>query len=574
MYKSPLPVKHRVRNLLIGLFALLLVMALAFPVFINRYLERVIYERLEKLIVSGSDSLYHFKLDHMTVSFWNNSVTVKNLHIGIDSAHYTEREKYSNLPALTFEINLSSGSVRGIELLPLLYARKINIESIVSKKADVSFSRHFRRSDNTIDTGNVPLWKLLQPEIKSISINKIVLDDLSINYTNADSAKAFKWKFEHCSSIIDNTMIDSVSVGDKDRILFSKNVSIQFTDVKLQTSDGLYAIETTKLWYSSAAKNVEFENFALHPVKTKTFYNDVGYDKDRFNLFFPRIRMVDFHLPQWINDNVLSIDTVHLVDAQVNVYKDRTVKADTRKKLGNYPHQLLHKLPFTINIKQIQVVAAQLTYIEKNRESKLEGKLVFQKLNGSIKNVTNDITLIKKNPNCLVDMKSILMQASPLHALFTLHLDEAVSGGFEVRTDIAKLEASHLNAITVPLSQTSIKSLDISELHFYMKGNEQSGTGNLTLLYKNLEIDLKKKDEENGKMKNRKFLSFLVNKLVVYRENPMRGKERKAVAIQTIRNPQKSFFNLIWKTLYNSFKEVTIRIDRLKDDKSLKKKNK
>jgi len=549
-------------------------MALAFPVFINRYLERVIYERLEKLIVSGSDSLYHFKLDHMTVSFWNNSVTVKNLHIGIDSAHYTEREKYSNLPALTFEINLSSGSVRGIELLPLLYARKINIESIVSKKADVSFSRHFRRSDNTIDTGNVPLWKLLQPEIKSISINKIVLDDLSINYTNADSAKAFKWKFEHCSSIIDNTMIDSVSVGDKDRILFSKNVSIQFTDVKLQTSDGLYAIETTKLWYSSAAKNVEFENFALHPVKTKTFYNDVGYDKDRFNLFFPRIRMVDFHLPQWINDNVLSIDTVHLVDAQVNVYKDRTVKADTRKKLGNYPHQLLHKLPFTINIKQIQVVAAQLTYIEKNRESKLEGKLVFQKLNGSIKNVTNDITLIKKNPNCLVDMKSILMQASPLHALFTLHLDEAVSGGFEVRTDIAKLEASHLNAITVPLSQTSIKSLDISELHFYMKGNEQSGTGNLTLLYKNLEIDLKKKDEENGKMKNRKFLSFLVNKLVVYRENPMRGKERKAVAIQTIRNPQKSFFNLIWKTLYNSFKEVTIRIDRLKDDKSLKKKNK
>ena len=573
MHKSPLPVKHKVRNLLIGFVALLLLLAVAFQVFINRYLERVICERLEKLIVYGSDSLYHFKLDHMAVNFWDNSVTVKNLHIGIDSAHYMVREKLSTLPALTFEINLASGSVRGIGLLPLLYARKISIESIVSKKANLSFSRHFRRSDEKIDTGNVPLWKLIQPEIKSININKILLDDLSINYTNADSATAFKWKFEHCSTIIDNTVVDSVSAGDNDRILFSKNVSIQFTDVKLQTSDGLYAIETKKLWYSSAAKNIEFEDFTLHPVKSKTFYKDVGYDKDRFNLIFPRIRMVDFHLSQWINDNILYIDTVHLVDAQINVYKDRTVKADTRSKLGNYPHQLLHKLPFTINIRQIQIAAARLVYTEKNRESQLEGKLIFHNLNGSIRNVTNDNAFIKKNPNCLVDIKGVVMQNSPLHALFTLHLNDAVRGGFEVKADISKMEAPALNTITVPLSQTAVKSLDISELHFFMKGNERSGTGNLRILYKNLEIDLKKRDDESGKMKNRKLLSFLVNRLVVYRDNPMKGKERRAVDIQTTRNPQKSFFNLIWKTLYNSFKEISIRIDRLKDDKSLKKKN-
>lgn len=576
MLKALPPVKRKTRNIFIGIIIFLLLLAIAFQVFIDRYLEPVINKRLEKLIVTGSDSLYNFKVDHISVSFWKSSIKVKNLHIQVDSLHYARREKLANLPALTFEIKLANGSIDGIGLLPLLSAKKINIESISSKNADISFSRHFRKSDKNIDTSNEPLWKLIQPDIESINIGKIILDDISINYTNADSARTFKWKFEHCSTIIDNTKVDSASSMDKDRILFSKNVSIQFNDIKLQTGDGLYAIETKKLWYSSAARNVEFENFAFHPLLgQKAFYRKVGYDKDRFQLDFPKIRLVNFNLPQWINTNMLSFDTLDLTSPEINVYKDRTAPTDTRSKLGNYPHQQLHKLPFAINIKQIHISGGQVSYTEKSRKSGMEGKLEFKKLNGSIKNVTNDVGAIAKNPKCIIDLHGVLLQHSPLHAVFTFPLNEQAEGSFEVNADISKLGAEQLNAVSVPLAQASIKSLEISELHYYIRGNERLGTGRLSLLYKNLEIDLKKKDEDDGKMKKRKLLSFLVNKLVVYPDNPMNsGEERKATAIQTIRDPQKSFFNLIWKTLYNSFKEITIRMDRFKEDKSLKKKKK
>ena len=575
MRKPLLPVKRRTRNIFIGILIFFLLLAVAFQVFIDRYLAPVIHQRLEKLIVAGSDSLYNFKLDHISVSFWSSSVTLKDLHIALDSARYAEREKLANLPALTFEINMVNGSIGGIGLLPLLFDKKITIESIISKNADITFSRHFRKSEKKIKTSNDPLWKLIQPDIKSISINKIILDNVSINYTNADSARAFKWKFEHCSTIIDNTNVDSASSMDKDRILFSKNVSIQFNDIKLQTSDGLYAIEAKKLWYSSAAKNVEFESFKFHPLAgQKAFYNKVGYDKDRFNLDFPKIRMINFLLPQLINSNILEVDTVDLTSPQISVYKDRTAPTDTRSKLGNYPHQQLQKIPLTLTIKQIHVSDGQVSYTEKNRKSGMEGKLTFQKLRGTIKNVTNDLAGIQKNSKCVIDLNGTLLQHSPLHAVFTFPLAEAESGNFEVNADISKLGAAQLNAVTVPLAQASIKSLDISELHYYVKGNERLGTGQLSMLYKNLELDLKKIDEDDGKMKNRKLLSFLVNKLVVYPENPANGTERKAVAIQTIRNPQKSFFNLIWKTLFNSFKEIAIRIDRFKEDKTLKKKKK
>ncbi|MES1216402.1 MAG: hypothetical protein ABUT20_12875 [Bacteroidota bacterium] len=572
MQHSPSPSKKRGKKIFLGIIIFFLLLAIAFQVFIDRYLEPIIHERLEKLIVAGSDSLYNFQVEKISVSFWRSAVDVKNLVIQVDSAHYAQREKRSDLPALTFEINLKNGSIGGIGLLPILFDKKINIESIISKNADITFSRHFRKSDKKDKEVNDPLWKLIRPDIKSISISKIILDDININYTNADSAKAFKWKFEHCSTIIDNTKVDSASSADKSRILFSKNVSIQFNDIKLNTVDGLYAVEAKKLWYSSAAKNVEVDSFKFHPILgQQAFYKKVGIDKDRFNLDFPGIRLVNFQLPQWINSDILEVDTIDLEKPQINVYKDRTATPDQRGKLGKYPHQLLQKLPFVLNIKQLHLSDAEVTYTEKSSKSAMEGKLIFQKLHGTVKNVTNDLDEIKKNRDCVADITGLFMQRSQLHAVFKFHLDEAATGGFEVSADIAKLDAAQLNPITVPLAQASIKSLEISELHYYIKGNEKSGNGYLSMLYKNLAIDLTKKDDDDGKVKKRKLLSFLVNNLVVYQDNPMNGKERKAVNIQTIRDPQKSFFNLIWKTMFNSFKEITIRIDKLKDDKSLKK---
>ena len=79
-------------------------------------------------------------------------------------------------------------------------------------------------------------------------------------------------------------------------------------------------------------------------------------------------------------------------------------------------------------------------------------------------------------------------------------------------------------------------------------------------------------DEDDGKIRKKEFLSFLVNKLVVYPDNPMKDKERRAMNIRTERVPNKSFFNLVWKTLYASVKDITIRIDELKKDKTQKKK--
>lgn len=567
--------KKRTRNILIGIAAFLLLAAIIFQVFIDRYLEPVIRQRLDRLIVAGSDSLYNFRLEKVKVNFWAGSVKVENFKVDIDSTRYAEREKSKTLPALTFSINLSKGSINGINLIALAMKKKINIQSIISKNTDLVISRHFRKSNEEIKTDGQPLWKSLQPDIVGIAIDRIMLDDINLNYSNADSATAFKFKLEHLSAILDNTNVDSVSATDTSRILFSKNIFLQLKETRLQTADALYALDVKNLEYSSLSREINIDSFRFRPLgNIQSFYKQVGLDKDRFNLSFPKMRLVNFYLPRFINENELLIDTVHLDNPQINIYKDRTVKPDMASKYGKYPHQLLNNASFTMRIKKVAVNGADLTYTEKNQKSNLEGKLFFQNLKGTISNITNDSRDIQENSKCVADIRGTFMKQSPIHAVFTFHLNDAQAGGFEVNADMEKLNAAQLNPITVPLAQASVKSFNMHEMHYYIRGNERSGTGNLRMLYDDLQVELREKDEDDGKMKKKGLASFIVNKFVVYKENSAGEKERKAVNITTARIQHKSFFNLVWKTLFNSSKDIAIRIDGLKEDKKGKKQKK
>ena len=566
-------VKKRTRNILIGIFIFLVTVAIAFQVFIDRWLEPVIHNRLKTLIVAGSDSLYNFQLGNINVNFWGGSVELTDLHIKVDSQQYAQKEKAGTLPAMTSEINLEKGLISNVRLLQIVLKKKISIGTILSKSADITLSRHYRKTKEKLATNNKPLWKLLEPDIKSLEIDQILLNDINLNYFNADSAKAFHFKFEHCSATIDDTKIDSTAAADTSRMLFTKDIAIFFNDINLQTPDAFYQIEAKQLRYSSQKQSLAADDFKLNPVLSQQeFYKKAGYDKDRFALDFQKVEFINFQLPLWINRNIISIDTIGLTKPKIHVYKDRTAPADMRSKYGKYPHQLLSKAPFTIHTKQVKVEDGLITYTEKNKKTELEGKLIFQNLEGHISNLTNDDEWIKGNPKCIADIHGVFMNHSPVRSVFTFYLDKTENGIFEVNADMEKVNAPELNPITLPLAQATVKSFDIKELHYHINGSERIGTGNLSMLYNNLEVELRKVDEDNGEIKKKGLVSFLINKLVVYPDNPTKDKERKAVNIRTERIANKSFFNLVWKTLFAAVKDITIRIGSLKKGKAQKKK--
>jgi hypothetical protein len=83
---------------------------------------------------------------------------------------------------------------------------------------------------------------------------------------------------------------------------------------------------------------------------------------------------------------------------------------------------------------------------------------------------------------------------------------------------------------------------------------------------------VQKLDERGGKMRDRPLLSFLANKILLYPANPMPGEATRTATTAIRRQPNRSFFNLIWSNIYEGIKATAIRNTELAKAINQKKK--
>ena len=122
------------------------------------------------------------------------------------------------------------------------------------------------------------------------------------------------------------------------------------------------------------------------------------------------------------------------------------------------------------------------------------------------------------------------------------------------------MDGRELTPITRPLALVEIKSGYVQEVTFNMQGNERSAAGTVKLIYNNLKIRILKRDEDTHELKRKGLLSLFANVLAVNDSNPRDG-ELHIAHPRYSRDPRKSFFNLVWKTLFTGVKEIAISGD-------------
>jgi hypothetical protein len=100
------------------------------------------------------------------------------------------------LPSLTIQLALGKGHIKGVGLISVLFGKKIIIEEIMTRQANIRLSRHINKQETVKD--NPPLWKAMQPSIKSIVVRHIKLDGIKFLYKNADTSESVKLQFDIC----------------------------------------------------------------------------------------------------------------------------------------------------------------------------------------------------------------------------------------------------------------------------------------------------------------------------------------------------------------------------------------
>ena len=540
---------------------LLLLLFLFLLFFANRFVEPVLRDRLHTLIVQGSDSLYYYKLEKLSANFFGGNVEVENLHIRVDSNRYYKMLNENSLPSLTMQLDLLHGSIEGLGVFSLIFGKKIRISEVVSKEADIKLSRHIHK-DGLEHTNVLPLWKAIQPDIKSISIDKIDLDGVKLLYRNADTSESVKLQFDRCEALFNDILIDSAASADTTRMAFAKSLSMQFYDLKFRTPDSTYKMKAELISYSSVNKELQVNDFKLQPtLEGGDFFKYASIQKSRYLVEFKELRFTNLLLDRFIHNNMIIADSVFIHQPEVDINNDKTLPPDMESKIGNYPHQKLLKAEPTIMIKGMRLINGKLAYTEIGEKTLKEGKLVIDNMNAVFSNLANSAAEIKRNPICTATVDAKIFDTSPITAKFTFYLD-STEGEFDAQGQVNNLKATQLNAVAEPLANTSLTSLNIQSLKFQMRGDDFSTRGNVEMKYTDLAILFRKTDEETGATKTKKFLTKIINKFSIYPSNPSGGRERVANDVVYARTSTKSFFGVVWKTIFFGMQNIMMKTGR------------
>lgn len=338
---------------------------------------------------------------------------------------------------------------------------------------------------------------------------------------------------------------------------------MKFNDLKYRTSDSTYKMKAEWIKYSSKDRTLEIDSFKLQPTLDKQdFYEAANRQTSLYYIEFAKVRFVNTRLDHFIHNNIVDADSVVFEKPQVKIYDDKSLPPNFESKIGKFPHQQLLKAGTNINVKNISFKDASFELTEKDGKTNQEGKLTFEHLNFTANNVTNEPSLIKKNPVCAVNFNGIIFNSSPVALNLKLYLD-STNGRFDATGSVKNISASQLNQVAVPLANVQINSCNIHDLQFKVSGEDYSATANVWMRYDNLSITLRKTDEETGETKTKKFLTKLLNRFVIWPDNPgPDGVERTAQNARVSRLTTQSFFGLLWKTIFAGMQDVMMKSGR------------
>jgi hypothetical protein len=393
--------------------------------------------------------------------------------------------------------------------------------------------------------------------MKSIFIGKLVLDSTNFKYifTRKDSSRVVH-QFHNLGVRINDFLIDSVALDDPTRFLYARNYEIEMKDYMNRTRDSLYWMYIRGIRYDAAQQTLHIKQFEVQPRYDKAaFQRKTGVQQDRFEVVLNNISLKNLDPRLLLQEQQIWTERLNITSGKINIYRNRMMPMPPGNKLGQYPHQLLDKLELPVNIDTLTGNNINIQYTELSPVTEQTGTINFSHVHGLFRNVTNIDSLVAKNRHMTADLDAIFMQSGKLTARFDFTLNDK-SGGFGVSGQLKDMNGKDLNVVTKPMGKVEIRSCDIQDLTFNIKGDERKATGHVKLLYKNLKIAVLKQDKDHKEFKRKGLVSLVANALVIKDANPLSGENVRTANVSYTRDIKKSFFNLVWKTLFTGVKDI------------------
>ena len=387
------------------------------------------------------------------------------------------------------------------------------------------------------------------PANERVKIGNLILTNGAIYEYETDGEKSNLHitngiSFETGTIAIDLTS-DTANTHLSRRNLTANIVGIQYT---FQNKENQLRLDT--LYINTTKRFIRTTGLQLIPQLPQSDYAELSQNHSDWTKIQTSTTIwtgIDF--TAFMKERSIVIDTITIQHAEISSYKNRQI-AQREKQLLN---QTLRHLPIALDIRCIQFGPLNVVYQELTPEGVQPGKLTVTNLTGECLELSNRPA---QNQSFLtIRSTGKLMGLANIQTTINFSLQDT-SEQFTVNGQLGSLAMNQLNTLTEPLANLSIQNGRIDTLIFNITGNKHSSAVDLKLLYNGLEIELIK--DHDGQIRQRRLLSEAINDWVVYSSNPQYGTTRIGTGT-ALRDPYKSQFNYLWKSLWPGLKSTLIK---------------
>ena len=544
---------NRGRVILIGIgLAILGAIAGSFSYW-QTYRKHFIRGELEKAVSKKSEGLYALQYDSLKLDEAAGNLAISNIILAYDSNRYLRLIEKEEAPPTLLKISIPLISVTGVKTSQALLNKEIIGSKLVIKSPviDIIYTHAGKDSARNIPTKEV--YRQLLGNLNLIKIDTLEITDAVITTRTLKNGKK-NIHFDNASIRLLDLAIDETTGNDSSQLLFAKQLFVDCHKLSWTSADRLYTYSAHDISLNSASNTVSVKQFRVDPLLAEqAFVKSLPAQDDRFDFSLNGITLQNVNFQQLLNEMLLA-ENILVNSASFKIYRDLSIPRDKKNRVGRYPHQLLEKIPLTMQVGKLVINTGFIEYKEKNKITGRSGKVQFHDVQATLINLTNDTRAVRNNNVMNAKVNSLFLNTARLKTDWKFYLRHP-KGRFDLKGTMAPIEGEKVNPLIEPMGPAKIEKGHINNVNFDLSGSNHSINGDVVMLYNDLKVSLLEKDKGSKELDKKSLTSFIAN-IAIKNDNPSgKNGEPRTAKVHLDRNSNRSIFYLVWKAIFQGVKE-------------------
>jgi hypothetical protein len=516
----------------------------------NMYKRHLAKKGVQDTVANKTNGLYGMEVGKLDFDEVAGNLSVTNVQLTADSNVYSQLESVNDAPSVVMNISIPSLTVAGVQTPRALLSSEIVGRKVMIMNPRIELLFTGRGKDSLKSVPDKEVYRQILGNLEMIKIDTLSIVNATL-VTRDKKTGNIRMQLDSVTIDLFRIAVDSAHDKDTTRILFAEQVEVNVKTARWTSKNKLYNYKVRDVKVSSGEKKLSVNEVSINPsLPEQKFLQQFKYATDRFDVSFYQVRMAGVSIPMLLRQQVAA-DSLVSGRSSIHIYRDLSFPHDKQNRVGTYPGQAIMKLPIALTIKTAVFNNSFIEYKERNAKSEKSGKVQFYNAGVRVDNLTNNKKLLAEK-SMRIQFNAQFLNKAATKAV--IHFPASNNGKFTIEGDVGGMPAETVNILTEPMGLARVEHGTLTSLHFEFTGNDYGTDGKLVMLYDDLKLSLLKKDSVDNTLDKKGLVSLLAN-MKVKDANPGKKGEIRQATVHYDRDVSKSFFNLIWKSVFTGIKE-------------------